>query len=97
MYALIDGAAVCSRDELHDSLARQLKLPAYYGRNLDALFDCLSDIHEPCEIVLRGAEELFVHLGIYADVLQDVLRDAAEENPVLHLVIEDGPTEGGGV
>ncbi len=97
MYALIDGAAVCSRDELHDSLARQLKLPAYYGRNLDALFDCLSDIHEPCEIVLRGAEELFVHLGIYADVLQDVLRDAAEENPALHLVIEDGPTEGGSV
>lgn len=91
MYALIDGAAVRSRDELHDTLAQQLALPAYYGRNLDALFDCLTDVCDPCEIVVRNAEELFAHLGIYADILQDVLRDAAAENPSLHLVIEGGP------
>ncbi|MBE7009813.1 MAG: barnase inhibitor [Ruminococcaceae bacterium] len=88
MYALIDGAAVNSRSELHDALARQLALPEHYGRNLDALFDCLTDIHEPCDIVLRSPDELFAHLGVYADILQNVLHDAACENSSLHFTVE---------
>jgi RNAse (barnase) inhibitor barstar len=31
-------------DNLHETLATQLAFPAYYGRNLDALNDCLSDL-----------------------------------------------------
>ncbi len=89
MYALIDGAAIHSRDELHDALARQLALPEWYGRNLDALFDCLTDIREPSDLVLRHREELFAHLGVYANVLQNVLEEASEENPALRLCIED--------
>ena len=88
MYALIDGAAIETRDALHESLARQLFLPEHYGRNLDALFDCLTDIHAPCDVVLRHPEELFAHLGVYADILQDVFRDAAAENPNLHFTVE---------
>ncbi len=91
MYALIDGAVIRSRDELHETLACQLLLPAYYGRNLDALYDCLTDIRESCEIVVRNADELFAHLGVYADILQNLLQEAEEENPALRLVIEDGP------
>jgi len=29
-------------DDVHDWLAAKLKLPATYGRNLDALWDCLT-------------------------------------------------------
>ena len=36
MNALIDGAAIETREQLHDTLAQQLSLPEYYGRNLDA-------------------------------------------------------------
>lgn len=93
MYALIDGAAVRSRDELHDALARQLSLPAYYGRNLDALFDCLTELREECEITLRDPERLFAALGVYADVLQAVLRDAAAENPRLRFTLETRPED----
>ncbi len=89
MYALIDGAEIASRDELHDSLACQLALPEWYGRNLDALFDCLTDIHEPCDVVIRHPKELFAHLGVYADILQNVLRDAADMNPSLRFIPED--------
>ncbi|MBQ9460029.1 MAG: barstar family protein, partial [Oscillospiraceae bacterium] len=91
MYALIDGASIHTREALHDALAEQLKLPPYYGRNLDALFDCLTDIREPGKIVVRSADELFAHLGVYADILQNVLKDAAGENPCLRIEIEDGP------
>lgn len=33
--------------QVHDYLAEQLEFPRYYGRNLDALNDCLGDICEP--------------------------------------------------
>ena len=84
MTALIDGALIETREQLHDILAQQLALPEWYGRNLDALYDCLTDFQEDAELRLLHAEELFAHLGVYADVLQTVLRDACTENPHLH-------------
>ena len=89
MNALIDGAAIETREQLHDALARQLSFPDYYGRNLDALFDCLTDLAEETELRLVRRDELFAHLGVYADILQNVLRDACAENPHLHLITED--------
>ena len=88
MYVLIDGAAIENREQLHDALTAQLALPEYYGRNLDALYDCLTEVAESCTIELRDPERLFAHLGLYADVLQTVLRDASDDNPRLHLIVE---------
>lgn len=89
MTALIDGAVIETREQLHDTLSEQLALPAYYGRNLDALFDCLTDIREDTQLQLVHAEALFAHLGVYADVFQTVLRDACDENPHLRLNCEE--------
>lgn len=38
-----------SIDEMHNQIAEKLNFPDYYGRNLDALNDCLSDIEIPKE------------------------------------------------
>ncbi len=89
MTVEIDGAAIASREALHDSLAAQLALPEWYGRNLDALYDCLGEISEETELRLVHAPELFAHLGVYADVLQTVLRDACDENPHLRFTLEE--------
>ena len=89
MYALIDGSLIQSRDELHDALARQLSFPEWYGRNLDALYDCLTAVGEDTELVLRHGDELFAHLGLYADVMQTVLCDACDENPRLRFTREE--------
>ena len=89
MQAIIDGAIIESRQQLHDTLSEQLCFPAHYGRNLDALFDCLTDITEDTELHLLHQEELFAHLGVYADVLRGVLRDACGENSHLSLILEE--------
>ena len=43
---------------MHDYLATSLAFPAYYGRNLDALNDCLTDICEPTLLVIDADPEL---------------------------------------
>ena len=89
MTALIDGAVIETREQLHDALSKQLSLPEYYGRNLDALFDCLTDLREDTVLCLTHADELFAHLGVYADVFQTVLRDASAENPRLRFELAE--------
>ena len=42
----IDIRDVRTRDELHSKIAEVLPLPEYYGRNLDALFDILTESAE---------------------------------------------------
>jgi hypothetical protein len=43
----IEGSVFSDAERLHDELAFKLGLPSWYGRNFDALFDCLSSIGEP--------------------------------------------------
>ena len=91
MGVIMDGTSIHNWEELHELLARDLAFPAWYGGNLDALFDCLTDLREDTEIVLCHTEALEQHLGPYAACLRRVLRDAAEENPHIHLEVR---TEG---
>ena len=47
MTLLVDGGAFASAERLHEELAFKLGLPGFYGRNWDALLDCLSSIDDP--------------------------------------------------
>jgi hypothetical protein len=38
-------------------IGRALGFPRYYGRNLDALWDCLADLDRPTALVWAGWEE----------------------------------------
>lgn len=85
MRVILDGKQIESREMLHEQLARELAFPAWYGGNLDALFDCLTDLREETEITLCSYPALEETLGGYAGVLVRVLREAAEENPRIEL------------
>ena len=59
MRYFIDLSEVNDREQLHDALEAALPLPEYYGRNLDALNDALTDMavyYPSCIIFIRGAE-----------------------------------------
>ena len=58
----------------HDYLAEALNLPDYYGKNLDALYDCLTEIS--CEIELVNANV------VDKDII-DTFKDASRENELL--------------
>ncbi|POZ61771.1 barstar family protein [Chromobacterium alticapitis] len=70
-----------SLEQLFDELSRQLRLPAHFGRNLDALYDSLSqDVAGPFELVWRDTDEAKLALGadLYATILE-ILEAVAEE------------------
>lgn len=76
----LDGAM--GMDVIHDRLAETLHFPAYYGRNLDALYDCLTDVQEDARIRLVNAEAL----EWQGNVLQILLKRAAHNNPHLQIL-----------
>ena len=85
----LDGARLRDRETAYPYLRAKLELPAWFGNNLDALYDCLTALQEDTELRLVRGDDLFAHLGIYADVLRSVLNDACIENPHLRIVCEE--------
>ena len=85
MNDLLDGNAILNREMLHDTLASGLCLPSWYGRNLDALYDCLTDVQEETVVVLRDRGVLEEHLGGYGRRLLRLLEDVSQENPHIRL------------
>jgi len=86
---VLDGSRIGDRAALHDALVQALPLPEWYGRNLDALMDCLTSLGENTCLRLTGAAALRERLGPYGGALLRVLRRAAEENPRFSLVVEE--------
>ena len=68
----LDGKLI--KEKGHDYLMEALNFPEYYGKNLDALYDCLCEIS--CEIELINADE------VDEDIIE-TFRDAANENELL--------------
>lgn len=59
----------------HQYLAEQLEFPDYYGCNLDALYDCLTELSE-CQIVFENEESA----GRYYQTIRKVFSEAEKEN-----------------
>lgn len=83
----LDCSAMTDPDKIHDLFASKLSFPATYGRNLDALYDMLSSCG-PTELTLTHASAL-AGLFRYGDNLLLAVKDAAQDNPHLTLVIEE--------
>lgn len=92
MNVILDGNLILDREMLHDVLAEELHLPEWYGRNLDALYDCLTDVREETMITLRNRDALEEHLGSYRHRLMRLLEDVTLDNPNVWLATsEDAP------
>ncbi|ASS64962.1 MULTISPECIES: barstar family protein [unclassified Paenibacillus] len=88
---LLDGSKLATIEAFHDALSRGLHFPDYYGRNLDALYDCLTDYSgSPLNIHWTSIEDSLKLLGERTtSALLSVFKDAAAQNPCLTFTTPD--------
>lgn len=76
-----DRAAV-----LHN-IGRALKFPDYYGKNLDALADCLSDLTKPTALIWQGWQGFAVDCASDWARVRYVFGERIREQPPFALVL----------
>ena len=85
---ILDGKTIHSKAELHQQVAAQLELPDWYGANLDALYDVLTERRQKIQIILRHQNSLRRHLQDDYEPVMATILDAMEDNASLLLVVE---------
>ena len=78
---VIDCGTIRTKEAFHAALSQALHFPAWYGGNLDALHDALTEIDEDIQLTL-------LHFDDMKNCRRGFLRvftDAVEEN--LHLTV----------
>ena len=77
---ILDSKKMLEKEKMHEYFAKKFDLPEYYGRNLDALFDCLCEINEPMLIKLKNESALDVATK---ESLTQLFRDVCSENALV--------------
>ena len=83
---VVDFKGAFDKNSLHEHIKNGLELPDYYGRNLDALHDCLAEISN-CMITLKTIDVLYT-LDIIGVKILKVFEEAADTNDTILIVIE---------
>ena len=74
MKYILDGKKMVSREETHAYLKETFGFPDYYGKNLDALHDCLEEMGE-VKVEIINADDMLAALGRYGEILLQMLHD----------------------
>ena len=82
---IIDCTRIKTKEDLHRIFRETLRFPEWYGNNLDALYDCLTDISG--KVRLLDWETAEIRLGSYGAQAKKVIATAALRNTGLDLFL----------
>jgi hypothetical protein len=88
----VDLARIDARDDVLESVAKALDFPAWFGRNWDALEDCLGDLSwrpGSAHVLLFDAYPGGDDLGVLLDVLRTTAQYWAERKRAFFAVFVD--------
>ena len=77
MIITIDGLSIKKKEDFYEHLKKELSVPEYFGNNLDALYDFLTEQPDILQIEFLHYNKLQIHLGtFFCQKLLKVLQDA---------------------
>lgn len=77
---IIDGKFMQSKEAMYVHLTRVFSLPSYFGNNLDALWDVLTENEEPTQIDFINVDSTREYLGTYGENLINLFERLEIEN-----------------
>ncbi len=93
-FGHIDGQLVTDKAASLAAIAHALDFPAYFGGNLDALWDCLQDIATPCLLLWDHWDVASEHDPTGFISIIGVLGDRASDGGLVVLLRGEGPDFG---
>lgn len=84
----INGKDFDTPKEVHEFLSEELNLPDYYGNNLSALYDVLTELSDDTRIILDLSEVEDENMIEMLERMAEVMTDAADENEYLEVSVE---------
>lgn len=85
MKYTLDASVMKDKKSSHEYLKQMMDFPEYYGCNLDALYDCLTDIDEAEIHFINTAEA-----GEYFEKIKSVFEEASEYCGKIAIISDDG-------
>ena len=78
---VLEGKKFVDSITTHEILKDLFKFPDYYGKNLNAFWDCITDwyIDDKAQIIWKDFNESKRNIGDEADMLLQIFQEASEE------------------
>ncbi len=85
MVVYLDLKNIAGKEELHEMLAEKLNFPSYYGKNMDALFDILTECGADLNLIFYNTCSLEEREEKLVRILKKVCADAQKETHGLRI------------
>lgn len=86
---IIDLEGAGSEEEIQERIEEALPLPDYYGENLDALYDVLTEMGDGWHIIVLNTDDVDDEVRQYVEDMMGVFEDASAVVNDMTVEIED--------
>lgn len=97
---LLDVSGIIDIETFHEYVSKKLNFPGYYGFNLNAFWDCITDEDQsemPKILIIEGLAALKKYLPYLHDGFVECLQDYEKEYPDRKVIYRQNSPSGEGM